>query len=131
MDLPCQSHSNSLEFAASEIGAGTKKASDALYALSADLYRRLGVRSPARGQINKRSLHRLKSWEVIADNLSKAVWSWGCVATVDREGRTIFVADAHRGDGKHFAVQISTLRRSLHVVRCGRFDPVTALRVKQ
>jgi hypothetical protein len=23
----------------------------------------------------------------------------GCVATVDRDGRTIFVADAHRGDG--------------------------------
>ena len=43
-------------------------------------------------------------WEIIADNLSKAGWSWGCVATVDREGRTIFVADAHRGDGKRFVV---------------------------
>jgi hypothetical protein len=30
--------------------------------------------------------------------------SWGCVATVDREGRTIFVADAHRGDGRRFVV---------------------------
>jgi hypothetical protein len=26
------------------------------------------------------------------------------VATVDREGRTIFVADAHRGDGQRFVV---------------------------
>ena len=43
-------------------------------------------------------------WEIIADSLSKAGWSWGCVATVDREGRTIFVADAHRGDGKRFVV---------------------------
>jgi hypothetical protein len=43
----------------------------------------------------------MKYWEIIADNLSKAGWSWGCVATVDREGRTIFVADAHRG-GKRF-----------------------------
>jgi hypothetical protein len=43
-------------------------------------------------------------WEVIADNLSKAGWSWGCVATVDREGRTIFVADAHRDNGKRFVV---------------------------
>ena len=39
-----------------------------------------------------------------ADNLSKAGWSWGCVATVNREGRTIFVADAHRDDGKRFVV---------------------------
>jgi hypothetical protein len=43
-------------------------------------------------------------WELIADNLSKAGWSWGCVATLDREGRTIFVADAHRDDGQRFVV---------------------------
>jgi hypothetical protein len=46
----------------------------------------------------------MKYRELIADNLSKAGWSWGCVATVDREGRTIFVADAHRDDGKRFVV---------------------------
>jgi hypothetical protein len=45
-----------------------------------------------------------KYWEIIADNLSKAGWSWGCVATVDARGRTIFVADAHRDDGKRFVV---------------------------
>src|ERR1700746_3370514 len=33
------------------------------------------------------------------DNLSKAGWSWGCVSAVDFEGRTIWIADAHRGDG--------------------------------
>jgi hypothetical protein len=43
--------------------------------------------------------YRVKYWEIIADNLSKAGWSWGCVAAVDSAGRTIFVADAHRGDG--------------------------------
>jgi hypothetical protein len=43
-------------------------------------------------------------WEIIADNLSKAGWSGGCVATVDREGRTVFVADAHRDDGQRFVV---------------------------
>jgi len=37
-----------------------------------------------------------RSWEIIADNLSKTGWSWGCVASVDREGRTIFVADEQR-----------------------------------
>ncbi len=47
----------------------------------------------------------MKYWETIADNLSKAGWSWGCVATVDARGRTIFVADAHRDDGKRFVVR--------------------------
>jgi hypothetical protein len=47
----------------------------------------------------------VKDWEVIGDNLSKAGWSWGCVATVDSNGRTIWVADAHRGDGRRFIVQ--------------------------
>jgi len=46
----------------------------------------------------------MKYWETIADNLTKAGWSWGCVATVDHQGRAIFVADAHRGDGKRFVV---------------------------
>jgi hypothetical protein len=46
----------------------------------------------------------MKYWEIIADNLSQAGWSWGCVATVDARGRTIFVADAHRDDGKRFVV---------------------------
>jgi hypothetical protein len=46
----------------------------------------------------------VKPWEIIADNLSKASWTWGCVGTVDRQGRTVFVADAHRDDGKRFVV---------------------------
>ena len=46
----------------------------------------------------------MKYWEIIADNLSKLGWSWGCVATVDSNGRTIFVADAHRDDGKRYVV---------------------------
>jgi hypothetical protein len=46
----------------------------------------------------------VKFWEVIADNLSKAWWSWGCVSTINSTGRTIFVADAHRDDGKRFIV---------------------------
>jgi hypothetical protein len=44
-------------------------------------------------------------WEIIADNLSKAGWSWGCVASVDRDGRTIWIVDAHRDDGKRFFVR--------------------------
>jgi hypothetical protein len=41
----------------------------------------------------------------IADNLSKAGWSWGCVSAIDPNGRTIFIADAHRDDGKRFVVR--------------------------
>jgi hypothetical protein len=33
-----------------------------------------------------------KYWEIIADNLSKGGWSWGCVATVDAKRRTIWIA---------------------------------------
>jgi len=44
----------------------------------------------------------VKYWEIIADNLSKAGWSWGCVSGVDCNGRTIFVADADRDDRKRF-----------------------------
>jgi hypothetical protein len=47
----------------------------------------------------------MKYWEIIADNLKKAGWSWGCVSAIDSNGRTIFVADAHRGDGKRFVMR--------------------------
>jgi hypothetical protein len=44
-------------------------------------------------------------WEIIAGRLSKAEWSWGWVSAVDCEGRTIWIADAHRNDGKRFVVR--------------------------
>jgi hypothetical protein len=47
----------------------------------------------------------VKHWEIIADNLSKAGWSSGCVSAIDSNGRTIWIADAHRGDGKRFLVR--------------------------
>jgi hypothetical protein len=46
----------------------------------------------------------VKPWEIIADNLKKHGWSWGWVSTLDCRGRTIWIADAHRGDGKRFVV---------------------------
>jgi hypothetical protein len=48
---------------------------------------------------------RNKYWEIIADNLSKAGWSWGCVSAIDSNGRTIWIADAHRDDGKRFVMR--------------------------
>jgi hypothetical protein len=47
----------------------------------------------------------MKYWEIIADNLSRAGWSWGCVSALDSEGRTIWIADAHRGHGNRFIVR--------------------------
>jgi hypothetical protein len=47
----------------------------------------------------------MKYWEIIADNLSKAGWSLGYVSALDSEGRTIWIADAHRDDGKRFVVR--------------------------
>ena len=46
----------------------------------------------------------VKYWETIADNLSKAGWSYGCVSTIDSNRRTIWIVDAHRGDGRRFVV---------------------------
>jgi hypothetical protein len=43
--------------------------------------------------------------EIIADNLSKAGWSWGCVSAIDSSGRTIWITDAHRDDGQRFIVR--------------------------
>jgi len=36
----------------------------------------------------------MKYRDIIADNLSKAGWSWGCIATVETRRQTIFVAAA-------------------------------------
>ena len=47
----------------------------------------------------------VKYWEIIADDLKKRGWSYGYVSVVDSQGRTIWIADAHRDDGKRFVVR--------------------------
>ena len=47
----------------------------------------------------------MKYWEIIADNVKKADWSWGCVSALDSRGRTIWIADAHRDHGKRYVVR--------------------------
>jgi hypothetical protein len=37
-------------------------------------------------------IDRVKYWEIIADNLSKAGWSWGCVSAVGSRIPLIFLA---------------------------------------
>jgi hypothetical protein len=47
----------------------------------------------------------VKYWELVSDKLSKAGWSLGWVSAVDSEGRTLWIAAAHRDDGKRFVVR--------------------------
>ena len=53
----------------------------------------------------KSTIRRVNYWTIIADTLSKAGWIWGCLSAVDRDGRTIWIVDAHRDDGQRFVVR--------------------------
>jgi len=55
----------------------------------------------------------VKDWEIIADNLHDPGWSLG-VSTIDLEGRTTWIVDAH-GYGTRFIVRADEiLTRSLN-----------------
>ena len=41
--------------------------------------------------------------------MKKAGWSLGWVSAVDSNGKTIWIADAHRDDGKRFIVRADEL----------------------
>jgi len=47
----------------------------------------------------------VKYWEIIADNLSRASWSLSWVSAIDSNGRTIWIADAHRDNGKRLVMR--------------------------
>jgi len=47
----------------------------------------------------------VKDWEIIADNLHDAGWSLGWVSALDVDERTIWIADAHRDDGRRYLVR--------------------------
>jgi hypothetical protein len=47
----------------------------------------------------------VKYWEIIADRLHDAGWSLGWVSAIDLQGRTIWIVDAHRDDGRRFIVR--------------------------
>jgi len=75
----------------------------------------------------------MKYSEIIADNLSKTDWSWGCVSAIDSEGRTIWIADVHLGDGNRFVVHADELptafvelERAIYEFAVDRLDSVSA-----
>jgi hypothetical protein len=47
----------------------------------------------------------VKYWEIIADNLNGRDVAQTPRAFLDSEGRTIWIADAHRDDGKCYVVR--------------------------
>lgn len=51
----------------------------------------------------------MKYWETIADKLHKAGWSYGYVSALDPQGRTHWIVDAHRDDGKRYVVRSDQL----------------------
>jgi hypothetical protein len=46
----------------------------------------------------------VKHWEIITDNLQKAGWNCGCIASTDDEGRQFWVVAAERSDAGRFIV---------------------------
>jgi hypothetical protein len=59
----------------------------------------------------------MKYWEIIADNLSKSGWSWGCVSVGDSNGRTIFVVTRIAHDGTAHWVEVCFCRTPLEEER--------------
>jgi hypothetical protein len=51
----------------------------------------------------------MKYWEIIADKLSAAGWSWGMATATDAHARTLFIVDAHRDDGTRLVVRSDEL----------------------
>jgi hypothetical protein len=47
----------------------------------------------------------VKKWEIIANNVKEHGCSLGRVSGLDSKWRTIWIADAHRGNGKRFVVR--------------------------
>jgi hypothetical protein len=64
--------------------------------------------------------------EIIADNLKTAGWSLGWVSAIDSNGRTIWIGDAHRDNGKRFVVRADEkltafLELESAISACGEF----------
>jgi hypothetical protein len=63
------------------------------------------------------TIRGVKYWEIIADNLSKARWSWGCVSAIDSHGRTIWIVDAHRCEDHRFIARVDEKLTALKFFR--------------
>jgi hypothetical protein len=58
----------------------------------------------------KSSKHRREPRQRVGDvETFSGFTSWGCVSAIDSNGRTIWIVDAHRGDGKRYVVHADEL----------------------
>ncbi|HEY2569274.1 MAG TPA: hypothetical protein VGI25_08140 [Candidatus Udaeobacter sp.] len=46
----------------------------------------------------------MRHWQAVAEELSRAGFSWGCASEIDPAGRVIFTAEAYSHDGRRFIV---------------------------
>jgi hypothetical protein len=96
-----------------ELGAVSQRSSNRQTIFVADAHRGDSQRSVAHAndkltaflELEAVIRQRVKDWEIIADNPSKAGWRWGWISALDSNGRTIWIADAHRDNGKRFVVR--------------------------
>jgi hypothetical protein len=51
----------------------------------------------------------MKYWEITADKLSAAGWSWGMTTANDPQARELFIVDAQRDDGRRFIARSDEL----------------------
>ena len=58
----------------------------------------------------------MKYWEIIADKLHSAGWSWGYCSAVTRDGWR-WIVDTHREDGRGYIVHSDKLlKEALHLL---------------
>jgi hypothetical protein len=72
----------------------------------------------------KAESHRMKRyWEIISDNLKQSQLELGCLSALHCEGRTIWIADAHRGGGRRPVVRMRQLNNfSIAFAMAGAHD---------
>jgi hypothetical protein len=60
----------------------------------------------------------MKYWELIADKLTAAGFSWGYTSVVNRSGQQLFNVDLHAADGKRHIVQSDELLSAFLELEC-------------
>jgi hypothetical protein len=66
--------------------------------------KRANLRRKWQRTISERTPQRVKSWEIILENLRIAGWNCGSMATTDSKGRPIWVVAAECSDAGRFIV---------------------------
>jgi SAM-dependent methyltransferase len=85
-----------------DVGVGTGFLAEGALAAGA---RVIGIDSSDGMLTQARRRFAEKRFQARAGEIDSVPLSTGCVSALDSRGRTIWIADAHRGDGKRFVVR--------------------------